>query len=404
MPANIGDNRIVVQGIARIRESDAARLEKYRVRAGDIVYSRRGDVERRALIRNRENGWLCGTGCLRVRLGENGHNPVFATYYLGHPKVRQWIVRHARGATMANLNTTILSDCPFVIAPADVQRSVAKVLGDLDDKVDLLRGMNRTLEAIAQEVFRAWFVDFEPVRAKAAGTIGFRGMSRDVFDVLPDSFASSEIGELPSGWVPCVLADLIDVNPTRSLRKGSLSTYLGMSDVPTDGPTAESWAQREFSSGMKFKNGDTLLARITPCLENGKTALVDFLGTEEVGWGSTEYIVLAPKAATPSEFIYCLARNERFREFAIKNMTGTSGRQRVDHTSIAGYKMVDPGSALLKSFGEITQPIFKRIVANRNEIVTLVALRNTLLPKLISGELEAPDLASLEATAVNNGG
>src|SRR3546814_1928235 len=93
-----------------------------------------------------------------------------------------------------------------------------------------------------------------------------------------------------------------------------------MSDVPTTGPTAESWAIREFSSGMRFRNGDTLLARITPCLENGKTAMVDFLKGDEVGWGSTEFIVLGPKGSTPSEFNYCLARNARFREYAIRNM------------------------------------------------------------------------------------
>lgn len=83
MPTNIGDNRVIEQGIVRVTEEDAARLEKYRVQSGDIVYSRRGDVERRALIRPRENGWLCGTGCLRVRLGNTGHDPVFTAFYLG---------------------------------------------------------------------------------------------------------------------------------------------------------------------------------------------------------------------------------------------------------------------------------------------------------------------------------
>ncbi|WP_246099050.1 hypothetical protein [Tepidimonas thermarum] len=103
MPQNIGDNRIFEDGIARITPEDAKRLSRYLVRSGDIVYSRRGDVERRALIRDREDGWLCGTGCLRVRLGPCGPDPRYTSYYLGHPTVREWIVRHAHGATMPNL-------------------------------------------------------------------------------------------------------------------------------------------------------------------------------------------------------------------------------------------------------------------------------------------------------------
>ena len=107
MPQNIGDNRINTEGIARITPEDADRLRRYLVREGDIVYSRRGDVERRALIRDLEDGWLCGTGCLRIRFGESEVDPKYAAYFLGHPSVREWITRHAHGATMRNLNTAI---------------------------------------------------------------------------------------------------------------------------------------------------------------------------------------------------------------------------------------------------------------------------------------------------------
>lgn len=154
---------------------------------------------------------------------------------------------------------------------------------------------------------------------------------------------------------------------------------------------------------MRFQNGDTLLARITPCLENGKTALVDFLTAGEIGWGSTEFIILAPKETTPPEFIYCLTRSEDFREFAIKNMTGTSGRQRVSHEAISAYPMVDPGGDALQHFGMLTRPMFRRITANRDEMLTLTALRDTLLPKLITGELQPPDLAALGLMGASDG-
>ena len=169
MPKNIGDNRINADGIARIGPEHTNRLRRYLVQEGDIVYSRRGDVERRALIRGQEEGWLCGTGCLRVRLGEDEVDSRYASYFLGHPNVREWIVRHAHGATMRNLNTSILSACPFVIPPMEVQLTTAHVLGTLDDKIELNRRMNETLEAMARALFQSWFVDFDPVRAKMEG-------------------------------------------------------------------------------------------------------------------------------------------------------------------------------------------------------------------------------------------
>src|SRR5207248_1636829 len=123
MPVNIGDNRVIPNEIARIRESDAERLSRHRVRPGNIVFSRRGDVERRALIRDAEDGWLCGTGCLKIDLGAGFVDPGYASYYLGHPSVRAWIVAHAVGSTMPNLNTEIMSAVPFALPPPNEQRA-----------------------------------------------------------------------------------------------------------------------------------------------------------------------------------------------------------------------------------------------------------------------------------------
>ena len=169
MPENIGDNRIVQDGIARITEEDAARLSRYLLHSGDIVYSRRGDVERRALVRSDQDGWLCGTGCLRVRFGDGPILPEYATYYLAHPHVRAYIVQHAIGATMPNLNTSILSRVPFLLPPKRDQLAISSLLGALDDKIELNRRMNETLEAMARAIFKDWFVDFGPTRAKAKG-------------------------------------------------------------------------------------------------------------------------------------------------------------------------------------------------------------------------------------------
>lgn len=199
MPQDIGDNRVLADDIARITPQDADRLSRHRVRTGDIVYSRRGDVERRALIRDAEDGWLCGTGCLRVRIGEGRVDPTYASYYLGHPSVRQWIVRHAIGATMPNLNTSILSALPFVLPPLPEQSAIARILGALDDKIELNRRMNATLEALARALFTSWFVDFDPVRAKAEGRQP-AGTDAATAALFPDAFEESALGPIPHGW------------------------------------------------------------------------------------------------------------------------------------------------------------------------------------------------------------
>ena len=146
---------------------------------------------------------------------------------------------------------------------------------------------------------------------------------------------------------------------------------------------------RPFGSGMRFANGDTLVARITPCLENGKTAYVDFLKDGEVGWGSTEYIVMRPKLPLPNEFAYCLARSVSFREFAIQNMTGTSGRQRVPAMALSQFLLPSPPKQIAAIFGRVAQPLFARASEAVRESRALAALRDALLPKLISGEIRA---------------
>lgn len=153
----------------------------------------------------------------------------------------------------------------------------------------------------------------------------------------------SELGMIPKGWEVTSLPDAIVVNPSRPLRKGEIAPYLDMANMPTQGHRGIEWVDRPFSSGTRFINGDTLLARITPCLENGKTAFVDFLTDGQTGWGSTEYIVLRPKAPLPPEYGYYLSRFDALRSHAIQNMIGTSGRQRTPASSLDTFLMVCSG-------------------------------------------------------------
>ncbi len=294
------------------------------------------------------------------------------------------------------------------------QRRIANIVFSFDDKVALNRRIGRVLEQMAQAIFQAWFVDFVPVRAKVAARAENRdpvraamcalsgksdaeldSLSREHYKRLaataalfPDELVDSALGEVPRGWEVKPLPDFIDVNPTRSLKKGTAAPYLDMANVPTNSARITGVVTREFGSGSKFCNGDTLLARITPCLENGKTAYVDFLTKGEIGWGSTEFIVLRPKPPLPEPFAYFLCRDPEFRAFAIANMAGTSGRQRVPNDCFASYRLAVPGEGITAAFGRFATESLDLMRARDEESRTLAELRDALLPKLLSGEID----------------
>jgi type I restriction enzyme S subunit len=246
---------------------------------------------------------------------------------------------------------------------------------------------------MAKALFQSWFVDFDPVRAKAEGRA--TGLPDEISDLFPDSFEETELGEIPRGWAMGRLEEILEIDPRRSLPKGSLAPYLEMKGVPTAGHCATDVIDREFTSGSKFRNGDTLLARITPCLENGKTAFVDFLADGQVGWGSTEFIVLCGKDEPASYFAYYLARSEGFRNHAILNMVGSSGRQRVPGDAIESYILPIPSKSVFGAFGSYCSWVMVKINNNAIQSSLLAGIRDTLLPKLISGELRIPEAEKL---------
>ncbi|MBD3620375.1 MAG: restriction endonuclease subunit S [Chromatiales bacterium] len=381
---HLGENRILHRDLPRVSDADRDRLSRYLLREGDIVFSRVGSVDRRALVRQEEDGWMFSGRCLRVRPNPGKIDSSYLSYFFGHPTFKEHIRAIAVGATMPSLNTSLLSS---VIVPhppdLDEQRAIAHILGTLDDKIELNRRRNQTLEAMARALFKDWFVDFGPVRAKMEGREPY--LPPDLWQLFPDRL--DDEGK-PEGWKMVPASELIEFNPTEALRRATPAPYLDMASLPTSGSWPDVPILREFGSGMRFRNGDTLLARITPCLENGKTAFVQCLPNETVGWGSTEYIVMRPKAPVPPAYGYLLARDGAFRDHAIRSMTGTSGRQRAQGDSVAAFKVASPSDAKLwETFGHQITPLFQSIKANAEVSVNLAGLRDTLLPRLISGEL-----------------
>jgi type I restriction enzyme S subunit len=229
------------------------------------------------------------------------------------------------------------------------QRAIASVLSSLDDKIDLLHRQNKTLEAMAEALFRRLFLE--------------------------------RVGKLGQ------ITELIEINPLRKLAKGQLAPYLEMSNVNTTVFHPVNWYLREFTSGMRFINGDTLFGRITPCLENGKAVYVTFLEKGQVGWGSTEFIVLRSKGQLHPFFTYTLVKCRDFRDYAEGCFEGSSGRQRVNVDHLSNFEIHIPEESAIKDFNVKMEAIAPKLHLNFMQIRILEKLRDTLLPKLMSGEV-----------------
>jgi type I restriction enzyme S subunit len=297
----------------------------------------------------------------------------FCSYVLSSDPYQHRLIAVATSSGgQANLSPGQILGLPLLLPALDEQRRIAAVLGALDDKIELNGKMNRTLEVMAQAIFKSWFIDFD--------------------GVSDSEMVESELGPIPKGWEVKPVNDIIQFNPRTKLAKGTLATFADMKALPTTGCSVSGVIKKVMKSGgAKFMQGDTLLARITPCLENGKTALVDFLASGEVAFGSTEFIVMRPTAPFGREWVYCLARSAEFRQHAISNMTGSSGRQRVPVDCFSHFAMPEPPATTAQKFRATTSPFFDRIKANADESRTLAALRDALLPRLISGEIRVPE-------------
>ncbi|MCB9236227.1 MAG: restriction endonuclease subunit S, partial [Bacteroidia bacterium] len=270
------------------------------------------------------------------------------------------------------------------------QQKTAKILSSLDAKIELNHKINAELEAMAKLIYDYWFVqfDFPNAEGKPYKASGGKMVYNEVLK-----------REIPEGWGGGAIKNLFCINPSLKLQIGTDASYIDMGSLPNNGFITEIPLSKEFNGGMKFQNGDVLIARITPCLENGKTGLVTFLKSDEVGFGSTEFIVLRGKEMPLSCFGANLARSDVFRKYAIQNMIGTSGRKRVDAKSIEVFKLPIPPKSLLERFERIVHPYFEIETNNSLQNQKLAELRDWLLPMLMNGQVtvkEAEEVVSGE--------
>ncbi len=388
---NIRDGKIDL-GECRYVSEDV--FEKWTRRAkvidGDVLLTREAPIGEVGYVQGLGSVFL-GQRVMQYRANATHLDPRFLFFSFRSKELQHQFGSHeGSGSVVSHIRVGDCSKFKIPLPPLPIQKAIAHILGTLDDRIELCRRMNETLEAMARALFKDWFIDFGPVRAKMEGREP-PGLSPEIAALFPSKLVDSQLGEIPEGWAAASLKEIIEFNPTEGLKKGAVAPYLDMAALPTSGCCPDIAVPREFGSGMKFRNDDTLVARITPCLENGKTAFIQHLPEGAIAWGSTEFIVMRPRNPIPAPFVYLLARDEAFRECAIRSMTGTSGRQRAQASLISDYKFVNPSDAVWGAFGEAISTSFGVIKSNFSRLAVLEQTRDTLLPKLLSGELSIPE-------------
>ena len=367
MPTNIGIHLdIKPEGIAHVKEEDVIRLNKHCVKAGDIIYSRRGDIEKCAFISLREEGWLCGTGCLRIRINSKNVNPHFIAYQLSTKESKKWIVGNAVGTTMLNLNTGILKELPLLMPDRLMQDSVVTILKSLDDKIEVNRRINDNLEQQAQALFKSWFVDFEPFKDQP--------------------FVDSELGMIPKGWRVDTIYEYINViygAPYKSSlfneNKDGLP-LIRIRDLKTNAPqfyTPEILPNTEYIEAGDIVAG--MDAEFVPYVWLGEKGVLNQRCCK----------FKAKNDAISNYYVLFLVKPEL--EYVQSYKTGTT----VSHlgkSDIDRFKFITPSMDVVLAFSKIVNPIIKEVVNNAKESRRLATLRDTLLPKLMSGELIVSDI------------
>ena len=348
-------------------------------RKGDVILTREAPLGEVGMLRGSENVFL-GQRLVMYRANPEVLDNRFLLYSFQEAFLQGQIRSLGSGATVEHMRVPDAEKLIIRLPALTVQKRVADVLIGYDDLIENNTRRIKILEELAQMIYRHWFVNF---RFPGHETMGM---------------VESDSGPIPNGWSAKCITDAVFVNPTTRVPNEGVKPFVPMGSLSENSMLITDVEDREGNSGSKFRNGDTLFARITPCLENGKTGFVQFLPSDDaVAFGSTEFIVLRSKTVCP-EYVYLMARSSEFRDNAIKSMSGATGRQRVQEACFNRFFIAQPDSDILVCFKGIVGPMFRLIhsLSSRNRVLRIT--RDLLLPKLISGEVpvEAADEVAAE--------
>ena len=369
--STVFNNYFIPKQITDLVQSTEKEQESYSIRRGDVFVTRTSETSDElgmSCVALKDYPMATYNGFTkRMRPITNRVFPEYIGYYMRLPSFRGKFRAFSTMTTRASLRNEDLLGLEVKLPSIEIQKQIAGILSVYDDLIENNQKQIKLLEEAAQRLYKEWFVDLR----------------------FPGHENTKIVDGVPEEWNWCKLEDAIQLDPKVTLTKERMKQFVPMSALSTSSMVLDEsqFTETTSNSGSKFQNGDTLLARITPCLENGKTAYVSGLKSDEGAVGSTEYIVMRAKTIN-SYMVYLLARTDDFRQSAINSMSGSDGRQRVKSDKLKMLDYLHPTSELVEKFENVEEPIFEKIYRLSKQMQQAKQARDLLLPKLMSGEVE----------------
>ncbi|WP_419926635.1 restriction endonuclease subunit S [Candidatus Poriferisocius sp.] len=371
MPKDMSDGKIDSSAIARVDAEVVERLSSHMLRTGDIVLGRRGDIGRRAWTSEAEEGWLCGTGSMRISVnGSVNIRPRYLFYFLGLDQTIGWLKGHAVGATMSNLSAGVVQQLPVQYPSLALQDAIVEVLDSLNDLIENNRRRIEVLEEMARLLYREWFVYFRFPGHEDVGLV------------------DSDLGPIPEGWEVGEFADLVaEVSETAAPEEIAVRTpVVGLEHFPRRSTTLQDW-ESAYDVGSRrkfFDEGDILFGKIRPYFHK----VVD---APTSGCCSTDAIIFRPIEEIFQSRALAIASSDEFVGVATATSNGTR-MPRANTKILMGYRIPHPTHGVEQAFSEAVRPMnyLRKNLATQNRV--LREARDLLLPRLVSGELDVSEL------------
>lgn len=413
---NLGERRISRYNLDGVSKEDSERLSKYRLLKGDIVFSRVGYIDRSSLVQDEEVGWLFSSSTLVARPNRNIIFPGYLFYFLNTPNFKRYIDNSAVGATRPSLNTRILSECEIEFPSLMEQKAIAHILGTLDEKIELNRKMNQTLESMAQTLFKSWFVDFDPVidnalaqgndipeelQARAGKRKGLSDSKKllstnpSLAAQFPAAFVFNEtLGKwIPEGWEVKSLYDSAEFVNGASFKSEYFTDKKNGKPIIKivelkDGVTEQTkFTTQQMPAKYSITKGDLLYS----WSGSPDTSLSAFLWSGEDGWLNQHVFNVVTKDENHKAYCYSLLNELKPFLIAIAKDKQTTGLGHITVKDMKNLYVVQPSTHFDDLIDNSIGPIFKKVFQLQLENKTLTQLRDRLLPELISGRVRVKE-------------
>ena len=348
---HLGNRAFTKQNLPMISDSDKKRLNKYVLNEGDIVFSRVGSVDRCSYVDNKHLGWMFSGRCLRIRPC-NVVYPLYLYYYFCMENTKQFIRNIAVGATMPSINTKLMKDLEVPLPTMEIQQKIASILSALDDKIELNNKINENLESQAQAIFKAWFVDFEPFG-----------------------------GVMPEDWKIGMIKDIIELHDSKRIPLSGSEREKMDKIYPYYGATS----CMDYVDNYIFDGKYLLLGEDGTVIDKNGYPILQYV--EGKFWANNHAHIITGKLGYTVEILYLL-----FKQTNVKHIVTGAVQPKISQANLKKVPVTISSIKDLDAFNNIIQPIFAMIRKNRNENEKLALLRDTLLPKLMNGEIDVSEV------------